>query len=138
MKTTCNNPGPCCFRDGQLCEILADTHFEDGRCHFRKLRYSGPNEYDKAKKQEMKKAKKDSAAPDPRKWRYAGKAKSAEGSTIYYKADWTGLTIESRTTYTKHGKRFARFHVMRGDLELTVSNTLNEAKNFVDWMEANR
>lgn len=38
----------CCFRDRFTCQcnILRDTDFDDGMCHFRKETFTGPNEYD--------------------------------------------------------------------------------------------
>lgn len=46
----CIYKGSCCFRgdsdNPKECTILADVHFDDGLCHFRKTSPSGPNLYD--------------------------------------------------------------------------------------------
>mgnify|MGYP003307861185 CR=1 FL=1 len=41
---------PCFMRTrGGECEILTDTKFDDGKCHFRKETPDGPNAYDEAR-----------------------------------------------------------------------------------------
>ena len=41
----------CCFRNGdKTCEILKNTDFEDGCCHFRKLVRDEANLYDAERK----------------------------------------------------------------------------------------
>lgn len=47
--------GTCCFRykgtmDFNMCYILCDANFIDGKCHFRKKDKYGPNEYDLLRK----------------------------------------------------------------------------------------
>ena len=41
---------PCCMREEEYCTILIDTYFDDGKCHFRKLKRRGKNLYDEEKK----------------------------------------------------------------------------------------
>lgn len=46
----CIHTGKCCFRgteeNAKECQILEDTKFRDGKCHFRRLEYGAPNLYD--------------------------------------------------------------------------------------------
>ncbi len=71
------------------------------------------------------------------KWARTGKVINAEGTTITYSVPDTDLKIESRKRHIPHANRggtwdHTTYAVLRGGKELTVKQSLTDAKEFAE------